>query len=141
MEPVEILQNVDVLSELEQAWIDSSPGVSGGHEEGGFIVIDGFDNLSVVRWEKGLQNEIILPPHTNCSVNGKDIVASFYTHPNTGDDFLQEPSLTDIRAIRDDLDLKGRFYLGEFVISKGNIFLIEPSGQVLEIGNTSEMFE
>jgi hypothetical protein len=69
------------------------------------------------------------------------MVASFHTHPNTGADFQQEPSLTDIRAIRDDPDLKGEFYLGEFVISQDNIYLIEPSGQALVIGKTEEIFE
>lgn len=119
---------------MKQAWFDSEPNVSGGHEEGGFIVADDFGILSVIRWEKGTQNEIILPPHGNCFANGKDIVASFHTHPNTGEDFQQEPSLTDIRAVRDDFDLKGEFYLGEFVISQENVYLIEPSGFVGVIG-------
>src|SRR2546421_13104891 len=97
----EILQNSSVALELKQAWQDSEPNVSGGHEEGGFIVVGDFGFLSVVRWEKGTQNEIILPPHQNCFVGDRTIVASFHTHPNTGADFQQEPSLTDVRAIRD----------------------------------------
>lgn len=52
----EILQNSPIVAELKQAWQDSEPNVSGGHEEGGFIVADDFENLSVVRWEKGTQN-------------------------------------------------------------------------------------
>src|ERR1051325_9413862 len=111
----EILQSSEIVGRLKQAWQDSEPNVSGGHEEGGFIVVDGFGFLSVVRWEKGAQSEIILPPHQNCFVGGRTIVASFHTHPNTGADFQQEPSLTDVRAIHDDPDLKGEFYLGEFV--------------------------
>ena len=137
----EILQNSEIVAELKQAWLDSEPNVSGGHEEGGFIVTDDFGNLSVVRWEKGTQNEIVLPPHRNCFVNGKDVVASFHTHPNTGADFQQEPSLTDVRAVRDDFDLKGEFYLGEFVISQENVYLIQPSGLFNVIVNTKEMFE
>ena len=97
--------------------------------------------MHVVRWKKGTNNEIILPPHKNCFVNGKDIIASFHTHPNTGKDFQQEPSLTDIRAVRDDFDLKGEFYLGEFVVSKENIYLIEPSGEFRVIGRTEDIFE
>jgi len=134
------LQDIEILAELKQAWLDSFPEISGGHEEGGFIVIDDFENLSVIRWEKGSQNEIILPPHKNCFAHGKAIVASFHTHPNTGRDFQQEPSLTDIRAIRDDFDLKGKFYLGEFVISRENIYLIEPSGLFNVIDKTDELF-
>lgn len=109
--------------------------------EGGFVVADDFGVLSVIRWEKGLKNEIILPRHKNCFVDGKDIVASFHTHPNTGENFQQEPSLTDIRSVRDDFDLKGEFYLGELVISDENVYLIEPSGQVSIIGQTKVIFK
>ena len=137
----EIIENQTILAELKKAWFESEPNVPGGHEEGGFIVADDFGILSVVRWEKGLQNEIVLPPHRNCFVDGKDIVASFHTHPNTGKDFQQEPSLTDIRAVRDDFDLKGAFYLGEFVISEENIYLIEPSGKFHIFGQTRKIFE
>jgi len=77
----------------------------------------------------------------NCFGEGKDSIASFHTHPNTGKDFQQEPSLTDIRAVRDDPDLKGEFYLGEIVISRENIYLIEPSGQVTVIGKTEDYLE
>ncbi len=141
MKVVEILENLTILSELKRAWFDSEPNISGGHEEGGFIVVDDFGFLSVIRWEKGSNNEIILPRHKNCFFDGKDIVATFHTHPNTGDDFQQEPSLTDIRAVRDDFDLKGEFYLGEFVISEENVYLIEPSGQVSVIGQTKDIFK
>jgi len=137
----EILQSSAIVGELKQAWLDSEPNISGSHEEGGFIVVDDFGVLSVVRWEKGLQNEIVLPPHKNCLVDEKSIVASFHTHPNTGADFEQESSLTDIRAVRDDPDLKGEFYLGEFVISQENIYLIEPSGLFSVIIRTEEIFE
>lgn len=138
---IEILQDSSVGAELRQAWQDSEPNVSGGHEEGGFIVVDDLGVLSVVRWGKGSQNEINLPLHQNCFVGDKAIVASFHTHPNTGADFQQEPSLTDVRAVRDDFDLKGEYYVGEFVVSQDNIYLIEPSGQVGMIGKTTEMFE
>lgn len=136
----EILQSSEIAAALKQAWQDSEPNVSGGHEEGGFIVVDDVGLLSVVRWEKGTQNEIILPSHENCFIGGCAIVASFHTHPNTGADFQQEPSLTDVRAIRDDPDLKGEFYLGELVISQENIYLIEPSGQIIVVGKTGEIF-
>ena len=76
----DILENPLILSELKLAWIDSEPGGSGGHEEGGFIVADDSGNLIVVRWGKGLQNEIVLPQHRNCFIDGKNIVASFHRH-------------------------------------------------------------
>lgn len=139
--PAEITRNPVVIAELKRAWQDSAPDISGGHEEGGFIVVDDFGALSVARWKKGTQHEIVLPPHGNCLVNGRAIVASFHTHPNTGAEFQPEPSLTDIRAVRDDPDLKGEFYLGEFVVTQENVYLIEPSGQVGVIGRTNEMFK
>jgi hypothetical protein len=137
----EILQNPVIADELKRAWLDSEPNLSGGHEEGGFIVIDFFWDMRVIRWGKGTNNEIVLPPHKNCFVRGNDIIALFHTHPNTGEDFQQEPSLTDIRAVRDDFDLKGEFYLGEFVISEENVYLIESSGEFRIIGQTEDVLE
>lgn len=138
---IEIIENEIVLRELKTAWQDSDPSISDGHEEGGFIVIDEFENLSVVRWEKGIQNEIILPPHRNCFVEEKEIVASFHTHPNIGKDYQQEPSLTDVRAVRDDPDLKGENFAGEFVVSKELIYLINPFGEIVELRKTESLFE
>jgi len=137
----DILQNRAILTELETAWFDSEPNISGGHEEGGFIASDDSGVLSVIRWEKGTNNEIILPPHKNCFINGKEIIASFHPHPNTGENFQQEPSLTDLRAVRDDFDLKGEFYLGELVISQENIYLIDLSGLFSTVGKTAEIFK
>ncbi len=131
---LEIIENEIILREFKTAWNDSIPSTSDGHEEGGFIVNNEFENLSVVRWEKGVQNEIVLPPHLHCFADGKEIVASFHKHPNIGRDFQQEPSLTDIRAVLDDPDLKGENYTGEFVVSKHAIYLINPFGEVVEIG-------
>ena len=55
----------EVKNELKSAWEDSNPSISDGHEEGGFIVIDENENLRIIRWEKGKQNQILLPPHQN----------------------------------------------------------------------------
>ena len=101
---------------------------------------DAAGNLSVVRWPKGAQNSIILPSHPNGQVGERDIVATFHTHPNTGSDYLQEPSETDKRAVRDDPDLKGELYAGEFVISQARIYLITPDGRVSEVGDAREIF-
>ena len=130
-----------VRNALSQAWRDSQPGVSGGHEEGGFIIRNVTGGLSVARWPKGDGNTIILPPHHDCKIGEDEIVASFHTHPNTGSDFLQEPSETDKRAVRDDTDLKGDNYVGEFVISRDTIYLITPNGDAREIIDTERYFE
>jgi hypothetical protein len=112
-----------------------------GMKKAASCVVDEVGNLAVIRWETGLQNEIVLPPHKNCFVDEKDIIVSFHTHPNTGKDFQQEPSLTDIRAVSEDFDLKGEFYLGELVISEQNIYLIEPAGDYHIIEATKVILE
>ena len=83
---------------------------------------------------------ILVPPHPGCKVDNLEIVASFHTHPNTSSEYLQEPSETDKRAVRDDPDLKGVEYVGEFVISQAIIYLISPAGQVREMDDTQTVF-
>jgi len=131
-----ILGTATVRAALQRAWQDSEPGVTGGHEEGGFIVQDDANNLTVLRWPKGLQSSILLPPHHGCRIGKLRIVASFHTHPNTSAEFLQEPSETDKRAVRDDPDLKDAAYIGELVISQAVTYLVTPAGQVREVGDT-----
>jgi hypothetical protein len=79
----EILNNLLVCVELKRAWLNSNPGLTDGHEEGGFILKDDQENFSVLRWSIGSQNSIIVPPHPGCMIEGLAIVASFHTHPNT----------------------------------------------------------
>ena len=138
--PRAILHNSLVREVLRQAWRDSQPGIDGGHEEGGFVIQVSTRKLGVVRWPKGVQNSILVPPHSGCTMGEKSIVASFHTHPNTGTDFLQEPSETDKRAVRDDPDLKGAAYVGEFIIARETIYLITPDGQVREVADPHVLF-
>lgn len=142
MAQLRILNDLTVRSALKHAWEDSQPGTTVGHEEGGFIVMNLAGNLEIVRWPKGEQSSILLPPHPNCKIGGnKEIIVTFHTHPNIGEDYLQEPSETDKRAVRDDPDLKGKFYEGEVVISKEKIYLIAPNGQVSEVEDTWEILD
>ncbi len=135
-----ILSNEVIRLAIKQAWLDSKPNITGGHEEGGFVVRNEDSSLSVMRWNVGSQNTIRVPAHPNCKINNLDIIASFHTHPNTGANYLQEPSETDKRAVRNDSNLKGEDYIGEFVISKTIIYLITPNGQVREIDDTQSVF-
>lgn len=135
-----ILNNSRIQAALKNAWADSQPGVSGGHEEGGFILQASTGELSILRWQRGSQDTISLPPHAECKIGDDEIIASFHTHPNTGDDYLQEPSETDKRAVRDDPNLKGENYVGEFVISAETIYLITTAGRVRELNDTQEYF-
>ena len=43
------------------------------------------------------------------------------------------------RAVRDDPDLRGIEYVGEFVLSEETVYLITPAGQVHEIGSRQAM--
>lgn len=131
-----LLDDPAVRAALQRAWEDSEAGLPGRHEEGGFVLRDAEGRLSVVRWPKGTQNSIEMPPHANCRIGERDLVATFHTHPNPGSDHLQEPGETDKRAVRDDPDLKGPLYVGEFVISRASIYLIAPDGRVSEVGET-----
>lgn len=124
---------------LRQAWLDSQAGLTGGHEEGGFVLSDAAAKINIVRWPRGEQDRIVMPPHAECRLGDTNIIATFHTHPNTGRDYLQEPGESDRLAVRDDPDLKGPAYIGEFVISRDIIYLIEPTGRVVEVGATDEI--
>jgi proteasome lid subunit RPN8/RPN11 len=69
------------------------------------------------------------------------VVATFHTHPNPGSEYQQEPSLTDIRAVRDDWDLNHPDYEGEYVIATEHTYRIPKQGPVATIGETSVVLE
>jgi hypothetical protein len=137
----DLLRDAEVSSALQCAWQDSSPGITGGHEEGGFVLQGDDARLSIARWPTGEQSGIIVPAHAGCAFGGKRIVASFHTHPNTGADYLQEPGETDRRAVSADRDLKAEYYVGEFVISARSVYLICPDAQVVTLGDRTTLLE
>jgi hypothetical protein len=139
LRPLDILRYPAVRLALTEAWVESKPGLAGGHEEGGFIVLDGEDKLGVRRWPAGKVNQIKVPEHRGCLVDGLAIVATFHTHPNTGSDYLQEPGETDRRGVRDDAELKGNLYVGEFVVTNDTVYLVTPNGTVRELDSRSEL--
>jgi hypothetical protein len=132
-----LLNDPAVRAALRQAWTDSVPGLSGGHEEGGFVLRDDSGIIHVGRWPAGETDGIMPPPHASCRVGSAEIVATFHTHPNTGSDYLQEPSDTDRRAVRDDPDLKGANYVDEIVVAARRVYLILPDGTVNDVGETA----
>ena len=129
----DIIADETVMEALRKAWQDSVPGAKGGHEEGGFVLLRS-ERLIIRRWPRGSGDQIDVPPHPGCVFDGCDIVATFHTHPNTGRDYLQEPGESDCRGVRDDPDLKGTLYVGEFVMADEMIYLVTPVGSVREIG-------
>lgn len=60
---------------------------------------------------------------------------------HTGAEFLQEPGETDRRGVRDDADLKGALYIGEFVIADEMVYLVTPSGTVREVDRRAELLD
>ncbi|MFN0019673.1 MAG: hypothetical protein ACKVP0_15555 [Pirellulaceae bacterium] len=136
---MELLSNEIVKTGLRKAWQDSNPGPTGGHEEGGFVVRGDDGARIVVRWPRGSGNSIIVADPPGGRIKEGQIVATFHTHPNTSSDYVQEPSETDRRAVRDDPDLKGPDYLGEIVISAEWLYLIKPSGTVEVVGRTADI--
>lgn len=134
-----ILDEPVVRNALKQAWQDSQPASTGGHEEGGFILRNEAGKIGVVRWPRGEQGMILMPPHTDCRVGNNEIIGTFHTHPNIGPDYLQEPGDADRRAVRDDPDLKGTGYIGELVISQEIVYLIAPTGEISEVGATRDI--
>jgi hypothetical protein len=138
---MDFLSLPNVRSGLREAWHDSNPGPSGGHEEGGFIVETDQQELVVIRWPRGSENSIVVPGHPGGRIKEGRIVATFHTHPNTGPDYLQEPSVTDRRAVMGDPDLQGSGYLGEFVISAEKVYLVRPTGDVEEVMPTEDILK
>jgi hypothetical protein len=133
------LSDSEVRRGTSQAWLDSNPGVFGGHEEGGFILRDANGALSITRWPRGDKAYIETPPHSRCRYNGKDVIATFHTHPNTGRSYDQEPDAFDCAAVRDDADLKAAHYIGEFVVSAAMVYIIHPDGEWAVWGSTEEV--
>jgi hypothetical protein len=69
------------------------------------------------------------------------VAATFHTYPNVGEGFIQEPSLTDLRAVRDDPDLAHLEYEGEYVISYELLYLIRRTGRFEVVGPTAAMLQ
>jgi hypothetical protein len=120
-----------------QAWQDSSPETDGVHEEGGFVLRSLDGSLMVERWPRGVQNEILVPPHPDGKRGDSLIIATFHTHPNSGPEFQQSPGMTDIRAVLNDPHLGHDEYEGEYVIATRFVYRIRRNGDVELMGETS----
>ena len=132
--------NPTIRDHLLMAWNESEPGTANAHEEGGFVLQSDDGSLIIERWARGAQNKITVPNHDGGMRNGMKIIATFHTHPNPGENYLQEPSPTDIRAVRDDPDLAHADYQGEIVISTELTYVIAKSGTITVAGRTSDLF-
>jgi hypothetical protein len=139
--PVSVLDDESTRSQLVKAWQESQPGTDDAHEEGGYVLQSADGSLVVQRWPCGEQNEILVPLHAGGKRNNLVIVATFHTHPNPGSEFQQEPSLTDIRAVRDDPELKHPEYEGEYVIAAEWTYRVHKNGRVETIARTNALLK
>jgi hypothetical protein len=133
------LSDMRIVHELRRAWEESNPATADSREQGGFILRHGDGPYLVARWPHGGQDRIEVPEHSGGHFAGAMIVATFHTHPNPGPDYQQEPSLTDIRAVRDDPHLKHTGYEGEYVISQETVYRIHPDGTVELVGDRASV--
>jgi hypothetical protein len=134
-----VLSDTGVISEFRRAWVESKPGTTDACEEGGFVLQRDDGSLTATRWPRGIQDRIEVPEHEGGRFKGALILATFHTHPNTGPEYEQEPSLTDIRAVRDDPELRHGEYEGEYVISEATLYLVRPDGTVESAGATPHL--
>jgi hypothetical protein len=138
---VSILDEREVILAMRMAWEEFHPGTTQAQEQGGFVRRSRSGEFFVERWPKGHQDQIEVPPHPNGIRGEAIIVASFHTHPNPPPHYQQEPSLTDIRAVRNDPDLRHSEYEGEYVVAHKRIFQIQPDGTVKIVGDTDTLLE
>ena len=83
--------------------------------------------------------DIVLENHLHDYLPGTSIDYCVDISPWDGPDYLQEPSETDKRAVRDDPDLKAPYYEGELVISAARIYFVTPFGSVIDLGETERI--
>jgi hypothetical protein len=141
MATMSVLDDDSIGGLLRIAWNESQAGTPTAHEEGGFVLRGEDGKLSVERWPKGIQNEIVVPKHPEGKRGQLVIIATFHTHPNPGVEFQQEPSLTDIRAVRGDPNLAHPEFEGEYVIATELIYRIRKSGDVDVMGQTADILK
>lgn len=136
-----VLDDDSVRGLMRQAWQESYPGTSTAREEGGFILRNPDGAILIERWPRGEQDQIRVPSHSGGRRGNLPIVATFHTHPNSGPAFQQQPSLTDIRAVRDDPDLGHPEFEGEYVISAELIYRVVKEGKFEVVGETSRIID
>ncbi len=131
-----VLNDPGVRDSLRFAWLESRPRTEDAHEEGGFVLRNVDGSIIVQRWPRGEKDQILVPSHVGGMRGSSLILATFHTHPNIGQPYLQEPSMTDIRAVRDDPNLAHPEFEGEYVIGVDKVYVVRKNGQVDLFGET-----
>jgi hypothetical protein len=128
----DLLAHAGVIEGMRCAYEESGVGTDSPVEQGGFIVRDlTTGTLDVVRLSAGGRHSLVYPLCPNRRYEGKQIVGSFHTHPNTGPEWRQEPSMQDIRLSLEYPETMGAH---QFVIARATIYHIDNDGVVSEMG-------
>jgi len=69
---------------------------------------------------------------------GQEMIGRFHTHPNTGQEWRQEPSPQDIRLSKEYPETMGTH---QFVISREMIYHIDNDSVVTVVGRTAELLK
>ena len=133
----QLLSDQTVLAGLRRAFDESDVGGSHPIEHGGFLVRDSqTEAFMVVRLPSSESDSLAYPICADGQFHGHEIVGTFHTHPNTGQDWRQEPSPQDIRLSKEYPETMGSH---QFVISREKIYLINNDGLVTSCGGTAEL--
>lgn len=135
----DLLGYTGLIDQLRRAYEESGVGTDRPLEQGGFIVRDSVSgDVEVVRLPARERDSLAFPICADGMYRGKQIVGSFHTHPNTGTEWRQEPSVQDIRLSQDYPDTMGKH---QFVIAEKKIYHIDSDGVVTEMGPTRQLLE
>ena len=132
----EILEDVNVAAAMRRVYRESDVGGDFAVEQGGFIVAGDGGAFSVERVAHGRPSSLGYPLCPDGSFNGRRIVGTFHTHPNTGDEWMQEPGRQDIRLSTEYPETMGAH---QFVISFERIYVINNDGAVSDAGATRQL--
>lgn len=137
MKRVDLLSHPDVIDGFRRAYEESRVGTESPIEQGGFILLDPVTAaLEVVRVPSGGRDSLEYPICPDGTYQGKQIVGTFHTHPNTGPQWQQDPSPQDVRLSQDYPETTGSH---QFVIASETIYHIDNEGTVSEVASTSEL--
>ena len=135
----QLLADPKVLAGMRQAFEESDVGGSVPREQGGFLVRDPPTGaFAVARLPASERDSLAYPLCADGVFQGQEIVGSFHTHPNTGQEWRQEPSPQDIRLSKEYPETMGP---QQFVISRETTYHIDNDGLVSVWGRTAELLK
>jgi hypothetical protein len=128
----DIFTDPEVQQELCAAFVTSNPSTASSHEEGGWILQDASGETSFLRWPSGGRKGIRAEPLPDATgqINGKAVVGAYHTHPTDGG----PPSHQDAE-VSSSLGIENHYVISV----DGNVYLLDSTGAVLDIGDVDSM--